>query len=206
MRLRAVVGAGDDLVLVLDLAPGGSLARLVAGRGPLPPGEVVTVAVPLAQALADVHARGLVHGDVTPANVLFAADGRPLLSDLGVSRLLGEGSTETAGTSGFVDPAVLAGGTRPAADVHGLAATCVAALTGSPPYDDGGARVRPPGRVAPAPRRAAAGARGRPRGPAGSRGARLRGVGGGARRASAAAAGGVRGPGTGGGAVAACPP
>ncbi len=145
VRLRTVVGAGDDMVLVLDLAPGGSLARLVAGRGPLTPGEVVTVAVPLGQALADVHARGLVHGDVTPANVLFAADGRPLLSDLGVSRLLGEGATETAGTSGFVDPAVLAGAPRgPASDVHGLAATCVAALTGAPPYDDEGARVRAP--------------------------------------------------------------
>lgn len=145
VRLRSVVGAGDDLVLVLDLAPGGSLARLVAGRGPLSPGEVVTVAVPLAQALADVHTRGLVHGDVTPANVLFAADGRPLLSDLGVSRLLGEGATAEEGTVGFLDPAVLAGGPGgPAADVHGLAATCVAALTGTAPYDHEGVRVPPP--------------------------------------------------------------
>ncbi|MGH8894459.1 MAG: protein kinase domain-containing protein, partial [Actinomycetes bacterium] len=70
VRLRSVVGAGDDLVLVLDLATGGSLARLLASRR-LSPGEVVTIAVPLAQALADVHSRGLVHGDVTPANVLF---------------------------------------------------------------------------------------------------------------------------------------
>jgi hypothetical protein len=139
VRLRSVVGADDDLVLVLDLATGGSLARLVAARGTLSPGEVVTVAVPLAQALADVHARGLVHGDVTPANVLFAADGRPLLSDLGVARLLGDGSAEAAGTSGFVDPAVVAGGaTGPASDVHGLAATCMAALSGSAPYDDRG--------------------------------------------------------------------
>ncbi len=49
LRLRSVVGAGPDLVLVLDLATGGSLARLLATRGRLSPGEVVTVAVPLAR-------------------------------------------------------------------------------------------------------------------------------------------------------------
>ncbi len=147
VRLRSVVGDGDGLVLVLDLAPGGSLARLLATRTRLAPGEVVTVAVPLAQALAVVHGQGLVHGDVTPANVLFAADGRPLLSDLGVSRLLGAAGAGTRGTRGYLDPAVVAGDRPgPAADVHGLAATCLAALTGAAPYDDAGRRVPlPPG-------------------------------------------------------------
>jgi hypothetical protein len=142
VRLRSVVGAGESLVLVLDLATGGSLARLLATRGRLTPGEVVTVAVPLAQALAVVHGQGLVHGDVTPANVLFTADGRPVLSDLGVARLLGAPHGGIAGTSGFVDPALSRGAEPgPAGDVHGLAATCLAALTGHPPYDETGARV-----------------------------------------------------------------
>ena len=144
VRLRTVVGAGDDLVLVLDHAGGGSLAGLLAARR-LTAGEIVTVAVPLAGALAAVHARGLVHGDVTPANVLFTSDGRPLLSDLGVCQLVGErqGSPEVvAGTPGFLDPAVLVGEPPgPAADVHGLAAVCFAALTGRPPYDEVGARL-----------------------------------------------------------------
>jgi hypothetical protein len=145
VRLRSVVGAGDDLVLVLDLAPGGSLARLLATRRRLAPGEVVTLAVPLAQALAAVHAQGLVHGDVTPANVLFGADGRPLLSDLGVARLLGAPTGAAHGTRGYLDPAVLAGAEPgPGSDVHGLAATCLAALTGSVPYDELGRRVPVP--------------------------------------------------------------
>jgi len=145
VRLRSVHGDGDALVLVLDLAAGGSLARLLATRRRLAPGEVVTIAVPLAQALATVHAQGLVHGDVTPANVLFAADGRPLLSDLGVARLLGIGAGEVGGTRGYLDPAVLAGAAPgPASDVHGLAATCLAALTGQPPYDEQGTRLAPP--------------------------------------------------------------
>jgi hypothetical protein len=143
VRLRTVVGAGDDLVLVLDHASGGSLAGLLGTRR-LRAGEIVTIAVPLAGALAAVHARGLVHGDVTPANVLFTADGRPLLSDLGVCRLVGERldpAGVVAGTPGFLDPAVLAGEQPgPAADVHGLAAVCFAALTGRPPYDEAGGR------------------------------------------------------------------
>jgi hypothetical protein len=145
VRLRTVVGDGDGLVLVLDLASGGSLARLLATRRRLQPGEVVTLAVPLAEALAAVHLQGLVHGDVTPANVLFDADGRPLLSDLGVARLLGAGPGAPHGTRGFLDPAALAGATPgPASDVHGLAATCLAALTGTAPYDERGGRVPVP--------------------------------------------------------------
>jgi hypothetical protein len=147
VRLRTVVGdgEGDGLVLVLDLASGGSLARLLATRRRLQPGEVVTLAVPLAQALAAVHLQGLVHGDVTPANVLFDADGRPLLSDLGVARLLGASTGAPYGTRGYLDPAVLAGAEPgPAADVHGLAATCLAALTGTAPYDERGSRVPVP--------------------------------------------------------------
>ena len=139
LRLRSVVGcagSGDEVALVLDLATGGSLARLVARRGPLPAGEVVTVLVPLADALAEVHAHGIVHGDVTPANVLFAAGGRPVLADLGVARLVAGGDPgPAAGTPGFRDPHRV-WGVDPAGDVHGLAATCFLALTGEPPYDD----------------------------------------------------------------------
>jgi hypothetical protein len=133
VRLRDVV---DD-VLVLDLAAGGSLAALLTRRGTLDPGEVVTVAGPLAQALAAAHARGLVHGDVSPANVLFTAAGMPLLSDLGIARIAGDRSA-VDGTAEYVDPAVAAGG-RPdaAADVWALAAVCHHMLAGAPPHDGG---------------------------------------------------------------------
>jgi eukaryotic-like serine/threonine-protein kinase len=144
LRLRAVVGCGgsaEEVALVLDLATGGSLARLVARRGTLSEGEVVTVLVPLAEALAEVHARGIVHGDVTPANVLFDADGRPVLADLGVAGLVAGGDPGLdAGTPGFRDPHP-AWPLGPAADVHGLAATCFLALTGDPPYGGDGDRA-----------------------------------------------------------------
>lgn len=134
-RASAAGGAaGPGLVLVLDHAAGGSLASLLAVRGTITPGEVVTVAAPVAEALAHVHSRGLVHGDVTPANVLLTADGRPLLADLGVARLLGEPLDVLEGTPGYTDPAVLAGAVpTPAADVFGLAATALTALCGPVP-------------------------------------------------------------------------
>lgn len=137
VRLREVLGEGADTVLVLDLAGGGSLAALLARRGHLDPGEVVTVAAPLASALAAAHARGLVHGDVTPANVLFTTEGMPLLSDLGLARLAGSAGP-VDGTAEYVDPVVAAGGAPDAAsDVWALGAVCHHMLAGTPPHDGG---------------------------------------------------------------------
>lgn len=136
VRLRALLGEGADTVLVLDLAVGGSLATLLTRRGSLDPGEVVTIAAPLAQALAAAHACGLVHGDVTPANVLFTGEGMPLLADLGLARLAGEQLVGVDGTAEYVDPAVAAGGEPDAAaDVWGLAAVCHHMLSGTAPHD-----------------------------------------------------------------------
>lgn len=136
VRLRAVVGEGDGTVLVLDHAGGGSLATLLLHRGRLEPGEVVTIAVPLAEALAVAHARGLVHGDVTPSNVLFTSGGMPLLADLGVARVAPSPLAAVDGTAEYVDPAVAAGGDPgPASDVWGLAAVCHHLLAGTPPHD-----------------------------------------------------------------------
>lgn len=139
--LRTTTTADDRPVLVTEHAAGGSLAALVAARGPLDPGEVVTVLTPLAGALADLHERGVVHGDVSAANVLFLADGRPVLADLGTAGLLGVDAV-AHGTPGFADPALAAGGAvSPASDVHALGALGWFALTGRAPEPAGS---RPP--------------------------------------------------------------
>ncbi len=136
VRLRALLGEGERTVLVLDHAGGGSLAALLLHRGRLDPGEVVTVAVPVAEALAVAHARGLVHGDVSPSNVLFTSQGMPLLSDLGVARVAAGPLGAVDGTAEYVDPAVAAGGDpTPASDVWALAAVCHHLLAGSPPHE-----------------------------------------------------------------------
>ncbi|WP_427385251.1 protein kinase domain-containing protein [Janibacter sp. G56] len=126
--------AGDGVALILDLMEGGSLHDVVAARGHLSPGETVTVLVPLARALAALHRRGIVHGDVTPGNVLFDLAGRPALGDLGVARLAGEEGLPVSGTDGHIAPEVEAGAPpAPASDIHGLGVLGWLCLTGAPP-------------------------------------------------------------------------
>lgn len=126
--------------LLLELAAGGSLLNLVTSRGPLPVPEVVRAIAPVAQALAYLHDTGALHGDVTPGNILFTSEGKPLLADLGTGRLLGGTVTGAAGTPGFVDPTA-SGSFDPCADIFALAAVTWFALTGRVP---GPTAQRPP--------------------------------------------------------------
>lgn len=122
------------VALVLDFLAGGSLERALAARGHLSVGESVTVLSPVARTLAGLHGLGVVHGDVTPANVLLAQSGRPFLADLGVARLAGEAPGTLWGTPGFVAPEVIEGGVpSPAADVYAVGALAWWCVTGAAP-------------------------------------------------------------------------
>jgi hypothetical protein len=135
VRLHRFVVVPGAAVLVLDLAAGGSLAALLAARGRLTPGETITALAPIGAALAYAHRNGVIHGDVTPANILFDERGLPLLADLGVARLLSS-SAPARTTPAYIDPAVAAGAAPgPATDVFMLAASAVHALTGSPLWE-----------------------------------------------------------------------
>ncbi len=144
VRVLEVVDDGDGVALAMQYAPGGSLEDLLARRGRLDPGEVVAVAAPVADALASAHRRGVLHGDVKPANVLFTSDGEPLLSDFGVARSFGrpvaagltDPGTELAGTVGYLAPDLFDGAARdPRADVYALGVVCYLALTGRLPHE-----------------------------------------------------------------------
>lgn len=141
-HVLAVHGAAEladgGRALLVEYAPGGSLRQVVAVRGRLGVGETVTVLTPLAQALAYLHANAVVHGDVSPGNVLFSVDGKPLLADLGLGRLAGERPVRVAGTEGFAAPDERLAA---AADVYSAAAVGWFALTGSAPPPTAG---RPP--------------------------------------------------------------
>lgn len=136
IRLLAVLDdGGSEVALVLPVAEGGTLADLLATRGRLACDEAVPLVVALAEAVASLHARGIVHRDVAPANVLLTADGAPLLADLGAAVTVDEPLPTPTGTPGYVDPATLAGAPpTPAADVHALAAVAYRLLAGTLPY------------------------------------------------------------------------
>ena len=93
-----------DLITAIDGEPATSVQQLTRLELTRAPGEVVTIAAPLASALATAHGLGLVHGDVSPANVLFTADGMPLLADLGVARVAGERLATVDGTLDMSSP------------------------------------------------------------------------------------------------------
>jgi hypothetical protein len=87
VRLRRTVSTPDGEVLVLDHAEHGGLADLMRRRDRLTAGEVVTVIAPLAAAVAEAHARGLMHGRIDASTVLIGRGGRPLLDGLGLGAL-----------------------------------------------------------------------------------------------------------------------
>ncbi|WP_148043258.1 serine/threonine-protein kinase [Flexivirga caeni] len=120
--------------MVMELAEGGSLADTLARREVLTPGELVTLLCPVARALHDLHGLGLIHGDLSPGNILLTGEGKPLIADLGMSRLAGHHGEEVWATETWAAPEVLAGGPPvPASDVYSLGAIAWCALTGAPP-------------------------------------------------------------------------
>ncbi|WP_232662140.1 protein kinase domain-containing protein [Pseudonocardia sp. TRM90224] len=127
--------------LATEYVQGVPLDDAVRGAGPLPPAAVHYLASNLARALATIHAAGLVHRDVKPANVLLAAD-RPRLIDFGISRALDgtrmTGTGATIGTPAYMSPEQAEGrriGTS--SDLFSLGSVLVTAATGRGPFGSG---------------------------------------------------------------------
>lgn len=141
--------AGDlDAVhfLALEYVPGMTLRQLVTEKGPLPVGDAARVFADLADGLAHVHEKGLIHRDVKPANLMVRPDGRAVLLDLGLAYEPGEllpkdpavagGRGYIVGTLDFLAPeqARDAVALTPAADLYGLGCSLYFALTGALPF------------------------------------------------------------------------
>src|SRR4051794_9354074 len=130
--------AGHEPFVVMELCRGGSLAaRLSPGR-PMPADELVPILIAIADALAALHDAGLVHRDVKPSNILFAAD-RVKLGDFGLVQAgTADGDLTDPGTAigtlAYLAPERLRGERGgPAADVYALATVAHLGLTGSLP-------------------------------------------------------------------------
>jgi DNA-binding beta-propeller fold protein YncE/tRNA A-37 threonylcarbamoyl transferase component Bud32 len=138
--------AGEEagqLYLAMRLVDGVDLRSLVQASGPLDPAHAVRVLAGVAAGLDAAHARGLVHRDVKPANVLIERDGdaeRVFLTDFGISRLAGSGESLTTtgqffGSVDFVAPEQIEGEPLDRrTDVYALGGVLHFVLTAQPPF------------------------------------------------------------------------
>jgi hypothetical protein len=118
---------------------GDSLAERIARGGPLPPAEAVAVLSDIAAALDFAHARGTIHRDVKPANILLDPDGTSYLGDFGLVRFDDmPGLTRRGdwlGTAEYVSPEQVEGEQATArSDLYSLTAVAFEALTGRAPF------------------------------------------------------------------------
>jgi serine/threonine protein kinase len=133
---------GDWPFLALEFVEGGTLAQVMAGR-PLPPRRAAEILEPLARAIHHAHERGIIHRDLTPANILLTDTGIPKISDFGLARIFigGDGALENpealVGTPSYMAPEQV----QPAdhevgrhIDIYGLGAILYETLTGQPPF------------------------------------------------------------------------
>ncbi len=145
VRLHDVREDGETPYFTMELLPGGSLEALLEREAaPLAPRRAAEIARPVALALQAAHDAGLVHRDVKPANVLFDATGRPVLTDFGLVRDASEAAGVTAtgaflGTAAYASPehAVSAGEAGPASDQFSLGIVLYRMATGRLPFAGG---------------------------------------------------------------------
>lgn len=119
--------------LVMEHCAGGSLRQVIA-RGPVPTDQARGWMRDVALALARMHEAGWVHRDLKPGNVLLRADGRAVVSDLGLARRAGERADAVEGTAGFTAPEARAGeAIAPGSDVYSFGAMGLALGLGEHP-------------------------------------------------------------------------
>ena len=124
--------------IVMELVAGRTLRQVLDEGGPLPPGQAVAVAAAVCEGLEAAHAAGLVHRDITPANI--AANGREVkILDFGIARADGtRAATATGtvlGTAAYLSPEQASGRSAgPQSDLYSLGCVLFEMLTGRPPF------------------------------------------------------------------------
>ncbi|MDQ1137484.1 serine/threonine protein kinase [Microbacterium sp. SORGH_AS 1204] len=136
--------AGSPAYLVMELISGPTLSDRIA-RGSLPAPEVARIGREIAEAFAVIHARGIVHRDVKPSNILIrpaahtGESPRATLADFGIAALVGVTRVTRAdtviGTAAYLSPEQATGmPAAPASDVYALGLVLLEALTATRPF------------------------------------------------------------------------
>lgn len=147
IQVVATLEQDAQTYIVMEYADGGSLNDLLRREHPLPIGQVLSIALDIADALTRVHRLGVLHRDLKPANVLLTTDGGARLGDFGIAYLAGgKHLTHDGGTPGtpqYLSPEALGGEALDArSDIWAFGAVLFEMLTGNPPFDaDAVARI-----------------------------------------------------------------
>jgi serine/threonine protein kinase len=128
-------------LLVMELLPGGTLRSRVSAAGGFAAPHAVAVSLACASGLGAAHRRGVLHRDVKPENMLFAASGVIKVTDFGIAKVIGGPDTvvtrdgDVLGTPAYIAPEQVRGGQlSPATDVYGLATVLYELLAGVLPF------------------------------------------------------------------------
>ena len=126
--------------IVMELIDGEDLATILRRSGTLPPRQVARIGAGVARALAAAHARGLVHRDIKPGNVLIGTDGQVKVVDFGIARAIAEAQVTLPGTTlgsvHYFSPEQARGEPATAAsDIYSLGIVLFEMLTGSRPWE-----------------------------------------------------------------------
>ncbi|RCV50948.1 serine/threonine-protein kinase [Marinitenerispora sediminis] len=129
----------DHAYLVMELVPGEPLSSILKRNDGLEIGAALDILHQAAQALGAAHARGVVHRDIKPGNLLVTEEGAVKLTDFGIAR--GNESvtlTQTGmvmGTAQYISPEQAAGQpATPASDIYSLGVLAYECLAGRPPF------------------------------------------------------------------------
>jgi serine/threonine protein kinase len=134
VRVYAWQTVHDRHYLVMQFISGGSLSGLLETEGQLDWQRAARYIADVGEGLLEVHARGIVHRDVKPSNILWDLKrDEALLTDFGVASRLTD-SSNVAGSIPYMAPEALDGQVTPSLDVYALAATFFQLVTGSPPF------------------------------------------------------------------------
>jgi serine/threonine-protein kinase len=130
---------GSQPFLVMELVDGDDLATRIRDNAPLAPRTAVRIAADVASGLAVAHARGIVHRDVKPGNIILDAAGRARITDFGVARIAAESEATIPGTTlgsvHYFSPEQARGlPTTPASDVYSLGLVLYEMLTATRPF------------------------------------------------------------------------
>ena len=139
VQIHSFEQAGDKTFIVMEYVDGPSLSLILKTRDLLPLDDTLAIFVQVLRALGHAHAKGVIHRDIKPGNIMLTQSGKVKIADFGIARVTGtEKLTKTgtgAGSLLYMSPEQIKGkGVDQRSDIYSLGATLFQMLTGSTPF------------------------------------------------------------------------